>query len=374
MKHILIITSYGPSLINFRLNLIKDLLSEGYKVSVATPEHKFSKDIQKKLILLGVNINIISLSRTGLNFFQDFKSILEIYRIIKNSKPNKIISYTAKPVIYTGLVIRFFKSVNFYPLITGLGYAFIYKQSIKHKIFKILMINLYRISLKFSTKVIFQNKDDQFLFKKLSIINNISISKVVNGSGVDLKVFPFSELPSKNVFLMISRILIDKGVREYINAAKIVRSYHPNVIFQLAGYLDDNPSSITKRELQSWIDQGIIEFLGEINSVQLTMKSCKYYVLPSYREGTPRTILEALSTGRPIITTDSPGCRETVIHEKNGLLVPIKDSKALANAMLRLLNENDKIIKEMAKESYIIAKNKYDIHKVNKSILEIINL
>ena len=173
---------------------------------------------------------------------------------------------------------------------------------------------------------------------------------------------------------MISRLLIDKGVREYVEAAKIVRSRFPNVIFQLAGYLDENPSSITARELQSLINQGDIQYLGELKSVQPILKNCKFYVLPSYREGTPRSILEALSTGRPIITTDVPGCRETVVHEKNGLLVPIKDPVALANAMIRLLKEKDESIKKMAQESYLIAKNKYEINKVNQSMLNIMNL
>ena len=173
---------------------------------------------------------------------------------------------------------------------------------------------------------------------------------------------------------MISRLLIDKGVREYVEAAKIVRSNFSNVRFQLAGYIDSNPSSISAKVLQSWINEGNIEYLGEIKSVQSILKSCKYYVLPSYREGTPRSVLEALATGRPIITTDAPGCRETVIHKKNGLLVPIKDSTALANAMISLLEESDEVIKKMAFESYLIAKNKFEIDKVNKSMLNIMNL
>jgi glycosyltransferase involved in cell wall biosynthesis len=173
---------------------------------------------------------------------------------------------------------------------------------------------------------------------------------------------------------MISRLLVDKGVREYVQAAQIVRSRIPNVTFQLAGYLDENPASISFKELQSWIKQGDIQYLGEIESVQYILKSCRFYVLPSYREGTPRSTLEALSTGRPVITTDVPGCRETVIHKKNGLLVPPRNSEALAKAMIVLLEEKDEIIQDMAKESYLIAKNKYQIEKVNKSILSIIGL
>ena len=173
---------------------------------------------------------------------------------------------------------------------------------------------------------------------------------------------------------MISRLLVDKGVREYVQAAKIVRLRFPKVIFQLAGSLDENPSGISLNELKLWIKQKNIQYLGEIESVKSILKLCRYYVLPSYREGTPRSTLEALSTGRPVITTDVPGCRETVIHKKNGLLVPPKNPKALAKAMIELLEKKDKTIKSMANESYLIAKKKYKIEKVNKSILSIIGL
>ena len=374
MKHVLIIASYGPSLINFRFSLIKKLISRGYKVSVASPEDRFSDILQQKLKDLGVAINIFSLSSTGLNLFKDCKTILEIYRIIQSSKPKIIISYTIKPVIYTGLVLKFFKKINYFPLITGLGYVFIDKDKFKHKFIKYLIIKLYKESLKSSVKTIFQNKDDQSLFLKLEIIKKKNITNVINGSGVDLNMYPLSNLPSKPVFLMISRLLVDKGVREYVEAAKIVRSRFPDVSFQLAGYLDSNPSGITSQELHKWINEGNIQYLGEKKTVQSILKSCKYYVLPSYREGTPRSVLEALSTGRPIITTDTPGCRETEIHKKNGLLVPIKDSKALANAMISLLEEDDKTIKKMAFESYKLAKNKFEIDIVNKSIFKIMNL
>lgn len=374
MKHILIIASYGPSLINFRLPLIKKLIENGHKVSVASPKGKFSDSQQKELNNLGVDINIFSISSSGLNFFEDCKTIYRIYKIIYHTKPNIIISYTVKPVIYTGLVLKFFKKISYFPLITGLGYIFIDRNKIKHKIIKYLTIKLYKISLKSSSKTIFQNKDDQTLFCKLKIIKGKDISNVVNGSGIDLNAYPLSDLPTKPIFLMISRLLVDKGIREYVEAAKIVRSRFSNARFQLAGYLDNNPSSIKNHELQSWINEGDIEYLGEVNSVQSILKSCKFYVLPSYREGTPRSVLEALSTGRPIITTDTPGCRETVIHKKNGLLVPVKDTIALANAMISLLKENNYNLKNMAYESYLLAKNKFEINKVNKSILSIMNL
>jgi len=198
---------------------------------------------------------------------------------------------------------------------------------------------------------------------------------IVNGSGVDLNDYPLSILPSKPVFLMVARLLVFKGIREYAEAAKIVKSSYPNVTFQLAGGLDQSPSCISSSELKYYINQGNIEYLGEIKSAQSILKSCKFYVLPSYyREGIPRSTLEALSTGRPVITSDSPGCRETVIHEKNGLLIPVKNVEALANAMIRLLEEKEEVIQNMAKQSFLIAKNKFDVKKVNKKFIDIIGL
>jgi glycosyltransferase involved in cell wall biosynthesis len=374
MKHILIFASYGPSLINFRLHLIKKLISRGYKVSVASPKDKFSVNLQKKLKYLGVDTHIFKLYRQSFNIFRDFFSLLEIYRILINLKPNVVISYTAKPVIYSGFILKFFKKINYYPLITGLGYAFSEGITIKKKILKFLMVKLYTQSLKSSDKIIFQNKDDQALFFKLKIFKKKNLSCVVNGSGIDLSLYPLTNLPSKPIFLMIARLLVDKGVREFVEAAKIVRLRFPNAKFKLVGGLDQNPSSISSKELHLWINQGNIEYLGELKSVQSILQSSKFFVLPSYREGTPRSILEALSTGRPVITTNSPGCRETVIHGKNGLLVPVRNATALAKAMIKLLNEKEETLKKMAKESYLIAKNKFEIGKVNKSMLKIMNL
>ena len=262
MKHILIISSYAPSLINFRLPLIKELLSRGNKVSIAAPKLKFTDSLQKQLTNLNVDINIFSLSRSGLNFFQDYRSFKEIRIIIENCNPNIVIAYTAKPVIYTGIILKNFSKIAYYPLITGLGYAFTSDNTFKRKFLKNLMIKLYKGGLKSAAKVIFQNKDDQNLFNNFKIIKKNTATSIVNGSGVDLNMYPFSDLPSKPIFLMISRLLVDKGVREYVKAAQIVRSHFPNAIFQLAGYLDENPSGITLDELQSWVKQGDIQYLG----------------------------------------------------------------------------------------------------------------
>jgi glycosyltransferase involved in cell wall biosynthesis len=375
MKHIVVIAGYASSLINFRGALLRELVIRGHKVTAAAPISKDVYLVRKQLADMGVSFKTFSLFRSGLNPLQDYHSYREIYLILKNSNPDIVLAYTAKPVIYSGIAIRHFFKINFYPLITGLGYGFIEHNSIKRKIIKYLMVKLYKKALKRASAILFQNSDDESLFSGLKIFQKKdSYNYIVNGSGIDLIKYPYSTLPSQPIFLMMARLLIDKGVREYVEAARIVRLSFPNAIFQLAGKLDPNPANISSTELQRWINSGHIQYLGYVKCTQSTLKLCRFYVLPSYREGVPRSVLEALATGRPVITTDVPGCRETVIHEKNGLLVPPRDSKALANAMIRLLEEKEEIIQKMAQESFLLAKHKYNVNKVNQNILDIMGL
>lgn len=374
-KHILIVSSELFSLINFRSSLIKHLVKKGHKVTALYPKDKNNiENLTQELRDIGVIFKSYYLSRVGLNPIKDYLSYRSICYIIKEYMPNIIIAYTAKPVIYVGMAIRHFPKIRFFPLITGLGYGFIEGDEIKRKLIKKLMIFLYKVGLKKAFSIIFQNFDDRKLFYDLKIVSKNISTHIINGSGVDLKLFPYSPLPKKPIFLMLARLLIDKGVREYAEAARIIKAQFPNAIFQLAGRLDSNPSSISSKELEFWIKEGYINYLGEISSIQEIVAQCKFYVLPSYREGTPRSVLEALATGRPIITTDTPGCRETVSHGKNGLLIPPKNYLLLANAMIELLNKPDHKIQHMAKESYIMAKDKFDVEKVNKDILNILNI
>jgi len=374
-KHILIISNELFSLINFRGSLIKHLIDTGHKVTTLAPKDKYSNhETIRKLERIGVTIMSYSLSRTGLNPFKDYLSYKSIKYVITKCNPDVVIAYTAKPVIYAGMVMKYFPKISFFPIITGLGYGFTEADGIKRKVIRRVMIVLYRAGLKNANSIIFQNLDDEKLFIKLKIIPKNLSSHVVHGSGVDLNLYPFSPLPKKPIFLMLARLLIDKGVREYAEAASLVKAKFPKAVFQLAGRLDSNPSSISSSELNFWIKKEIIQYLGEISSVQKSIANCRIYVLPSYREGTPRSVLEAMASGRPIITTDVPGCRETVTHGKNGLLVPPKNSKSLANAMMQLLEENEDKIQSMGRESFILTKDKYNVENVNKNIINIINL
>ncbi|HST45414.1 MAG TPA: glycosyltransferase, partial [Luteimonas sp.] len=183
----------------------------------------------------------------------------------------------------------------------------------------------------------------------------------------DFKVAPLPEGPP--VFLLIARLLGDKGVREYVEAARIVRAEVPGVRLQIVGWIDSNPDAITRRELDGWIAEGCIEYLGRLSDVRPAIAASSVYVLPSYREGTPRTVLEAMAMGRPIITTDAPGCRQTVIEGDNGFLVPVKSATTLAQAMRRFIDQPE-LVARMGERSRVLAKEKYDVHKVNDVMLQ----
>ena len=371
-KRLIIVTNSSSNLLSFRGHLIKKLVDEKFQVLVIIPKKDFSIDFENKVLALGAKTSTIPLDRAGLNPFNDILTYLSLKSNFKKFKPNIVLSYTSKPIIYSGLAIGKDSKIKFFPTLTGLGYGFTEELQFKRKFINYILKNLFKISLKYSYSVIFQNPEDELLFRNLNIIKNRKTS-IVNGSGVDLKFYSPTSLPSKPIFLMLSRLVADKGVIEYCEAAKEVRTKFPDVVFQLAGSFDPNPSGLKYNQIKPYIDKGNIEFLGYIKDVRGALNKCKYYVLPSYREGTPRSILEAMSIGRPIITTNTTGCKETVIEGVNGLLVPIKDKKSLALAMKKMLELDEENISLMANESIKLVTEKYDVRKVNLNIFQIIN-
>ena len=228
---------------------------------------------------------------------------------------------------------------------------------------------LYRSALQGCRTVFFQNPDDLELFLEKGLVEK-SKTRLVAGSGVNLDHFSFSEIiPGPPRFLMIARLIEDKGVRVYAEAARLLKSRHPQAVVRLLGFIDDHPRAITKSDLEGWIRSGDLEFLGAADDVRPQLRQCSVYCLPSYREGTPRTVLEAMATGRPIITTDAPGCRETVLDGQNGFLVPTRDPVALANAMEKFM-EDDELPLRMGKISRELAESKFDVVQVNASMIQ----
>ncbi len=371
-KRLIIVTNSSSNLLSFRGQLIKQLANEDFQIWVIIPKSDYSGDFESEVLKLGAKTLTIPLDRVGLNPFRDLLTYTALKSSFKKLKPDIVLSYTSKPIIYSGLAIGNNPKIKFFPNLTGLGYGFTEEFQIKRKFINLILKQLYKISLKVSSTIIFQNPDDELLFKKLNLIKEKK-TLIVNGSGVDLNYYSPSSLPSKPIFLMLSRLVSDKGVIEYCEAAKEVRTRFPNAEFQLAGSFDLNPSGLKYDQLKPYIDSQDINFLGHINDVREVLNKCRFYVLPSYREGTPRSILEAMSVGRPIITTNTTGCKETVLNGINGFLVPIKDTKSLVKAIQNMLMLDDEKINHMAQESIKLARQKYDVRKVNQNIVKTIN-
>ena len=227
---------------------------------------------------------------------------------------------------------------------------------------------MYRLAMKLSTKVIFQNSDDRDLFIKLGIISKNHKIAVVSGSGVDLRKFKPVNFNGHQNFLIITRLIASKGIREFVEAARIIKRDHPQVTFTIAGWIDQGEDSISNEELQAWVKEGDITYLGFQADVRDVLNNCSVYVLPSYREGTPVSVLEAMATGRPIITTDTAGCRETVIDGENGFLVEVGKVRSLVEAMNKFILDPSLII-SMGERSLELARMKYDVDLVNYEMM-----
>ena len=371
-KCIIIVSNSASNLISFRGQLIKELVDKNFQVLIIIPKIDFSNDFENEVLKLGAKILTIPLDRAGLNPFYDFLTYLALKSCFKKYKPDIVLSFTSKPSIYSGLAIGKNSKIKFFPILTGLGYGFTQKFGLKRKLINFILKKLYKLSFRFSAAVIFQNPDDELTFDNLNITTGKK-TFILNGSGVDLKFYYPTSLPSKSIFLMLSRLVADKGVIEYCEAAKEIRAKFPDVIFQLAGSFDPNPSGLKYDQLKPFIDAKDIEYLGYINDARKVLSGCRYYVLPSYREGTPRSVLEAMSMGRPVITTNVAGCKETVLNEINGLLIPAMDKNSLVLAIQKMLKMDDRKIIEMGQESIKLVREKYDVRKVNQHIINIIN-
>ena len=367
----LILASLSGSLTGFRKPLIQALVDNGLEVHAAAPELLANSKVVNELSAMGVTCHDAALSRTGMNPIADVKAMFALRRLMKEIKPDYFMGYTIKPVIYGNLAAWLAGVPHRFALITGLGYTFIGGQGVKRKLVSKLAHTLYKKALSKTHKAFFQNPDDEALFRELGLLPKGTPSVVVNGSGVPVHEYPNTPAPghAQPKFLLIARLLGDKGVREYAAAAQIVKQQYPDVEFSLVGRIDENPNSISQAEFNGWVADNTLVAHGQQPDVKPYIADCSVYVLPSYREGTPRTVLEAMSMGRAIITTDTPGCRETVVDGDNGFLVPVKDAAALANAMLKFI-EQPELIAKMGKRSREVAEQKYDVEIVNKQMLE----
>ena len=370
----LMISSFLPSVLNFRGKLLDAIQAKGYEIHIMVPELANFQEEYQKLIALGYQVHEIPMQRTGTNPLADLKLLKNMYQQIRQIQPDVVLSYTIKPVIYGTLAAGLAKVPKRFALITGLGYAFQNVETAKRSIFQKLVHGLYAQALKYAHKVFFQNPDDLKLFEDMHLLEANKPAVVVNGSGVNVQDFEVMPLPIneqggvKASFLLIARLLGDKGIREYMAAARSIKAQYPEAEFHLVGWIDDNPSAISQQELETWVNDKIVNYWGKLSDVRPAIAASSVYVLPSYREGTPRTVLEAMAMGRAVITTDAPGCRETVSHGVNGYLVAVKSVDQLVQSMQYFI-EDPKLMISMGQRSREIALNKYDVHQVNKHMM-----
>jgi|FLYL01.1.fsa_nt_gi glycosyltransferase involved in cell wall biosynthesis len=366
-----ILGGYAPSLINFRGPLIRAMLASGHEVVAMAPARdgrgEVARAVAEELRAWGVRFRAVPLRRAGMNPLRDAVALSALVRAFRAERPDALLAYTIKPVIYGSLAARAVGVEGIYSIVTGLGYAF-GDGSLRQRALGGVVRQLYRWGLRVNRRVFFQNPDDLALFRNEGLVR-AGQALLVNGSGVDLAHYALAPLPSGPVrFLLIARLLADKGILEYVEAARVLKGRYPQLAFDLVGPLDPNPMAISLAQVRAWEREGVVRYLGEAKDVRPHLARCTVYVLPSYREGTPRTVLEAMAMGRPVVTTDAPGCRETVLDGVNGFLVPVGDARALARALERFVLEPG-LVARMGAESRRIAEEKFDVHKVNAVIL-----
>jgi glycosyltransferase involved in cell wall biosynthesis len=368
--NILIIGAAPKSLVNFRGDLIRTLIGSGHHVTaMAAPA---APAVRAQIESLGAVFRPFPVERSGLNPLKDLRSFFSLCTTFRQTKPDIILAYTIKPVIWGGLAAAFAGRLRFYGLITGLGFAF-EGCGFKRKILRLLVASLYRLALLRAKGVIFQNRDNRDTFIRFKIVPAAKCS-VVDGSGVNVhrfKTVPLKESPP--TFLLISRLLNEKGIREYVRAAQHVKSRYPDAVFNLLGPEDPSPDGVSVQEVQKWHDQGVIRYLGTTSDVRPYLADCHVYVLPSYHEGMPRTVMEAMAIGRPILTTDAPGCRETVIPAANGFLVPARNADALAERMIWFIEHRNQW-ERMGARSRKMAEKRFDVRIINRELMGIMGL
>ena len=370
MARIAVVGSYAPSLINFRGEMLQAFRAAGHDVLACAPE--ISDDIRSTLRGWGVDVAEVPMQRQGMRPTADLHTAWALYRVFRRWQPARVFSYTAKPVVY-GSLAAWAAGARPYAFMTGLGFAYTVDTGKAYWLRRILGL-LYRLAYRACDTVIFQNPDDRARMREEGVLGGGQPTAIVNGSGIDTEAFTPVPLPERPVFLCMARLIAEKGIREYVGAARRVKADHPEVAFRLAGRPEpDAPRGVTREEVEAWEQEGVIEYLGYVDDVRAALAETTAYVLPSYREGTPRSVLEAMAMGRPIITSDAPGCRETVENGTNGWLVEPRTTGELEEVMRWMVNHPEEW-EPMGHASRERAVTKYDVRRVNESIMEIMDL
>lgn len=368
--NLLIVAANARSLMANRGDLIAETIKLGKTVEAAVPEADFLEEVES----LGIPIHKVRLSRTGLNPVADLGFVRQVRVLTRQRRPAVVFAYGLKPVVFGLLGARLAGARRCYAMVTGLGHAYT-TESLRTRVVRLILAVLYRVSLRIARRTFFQNPDDLRSFVERGLVP-ADRAVLINGSGINLERFPLQPLPDVACarFLFVGRLLYEKGLREFVAACRLVAERHPGCEFVVVGGHDPSlPHAVSTEEVETWKTEGVVRFVGAVKDVRSWLEWCSVLVLPSYREGTPRSVLEAMATGRAVITTDAPGCRETVEDGVNGLLVEPRTVEPLADAMMRLAADPAAVAR-FAEAGRHIAEDKYDVHKVNAVILQTMEL
>lgn len=369
MKKFILISPKNRSAYNFRGDLIKDIQAKGYNVVVTGPN---SEGVDK-IEALGAKFVEVPVDKNGTNPFADITYCLKLRKIMKAEKADAILGYTIKPVIYGSIAGWLAGVKNRTAMVTGAGYLFA-SNSFKARVIRLVSFMLYRVGLGAAQKVIFQNVDDLNEFVANGLVKREKCH-VVNGSGVNMSKYTPAPYPEKPAFFFLGRLVHSKGGLDFAKAAKIVKNLHPEARFMILGKLEKNlPDAILPEEMMPYVDDGTIELFPETDDIPKYYAMTSVFVLPTaYREGTPRVILEAMASARAIITTNTPGCKETVVEGENGFFTAIHNPEELAEKMNFFIEHPEKV-SEFGQKSYDICKNKYEVSITNRRMLEIMEI
>jgi glycosyltransferase involved in cell wall biosynthesis len=374
VRSIAIISNQAFAIVNFRGPLIRDLLARGVEVYALAPD--YDDALRAKVASLGAQPVDFSLSRTGLNPVRDLQDTVRLRSVLRRLAPDASLANYVKPVIYGSLAAWAARIPARYSMIEGLGYVFIEDgrpPSLRRRALRYLVSRLYRCALSTNRRVFFLNPDDLGQFLASNVVRPQQTAQI-NGIGLDLEYYsPVPPVLEPVTFLFVARMLREKGVYDFVDAARTVKRRFSNARFLLVGSTDPNPGSVSTAVLESWVREGLVEWAGQVPDVRPWIARASVFVLPSYREGLPRSSQEAMAMGRPVITTDCAGCRETVVDGVNGYLVPVRRPDALAAAMMRFI-DTPSLIQEMGRESRRIATERFDVREINRQILEILEL
>jgi len=366
MKKIVLSVNSSWNVVNFRAGLIRAFIAEGYEVVVIAPRDEYSD----KIVALGCRYVELPMDQQGTSVFADIKTIRSYLKILRQEKPDVYLGYTVKPNVYGSLACRFLR-IPVINNVAGLGTAFL-----RGGLLGFIVSHLYRLAFGKFKCVFFQNNDDQTQFVKAGLVK-LAQTQLLPGSGVDLKKYQPSvyapRTAEKTQFLFIGRILKDKGVVELIEATKLIQQKYPEVVVQLLGATGvANRTAISREEVEVWESDGLIEYLGMSDDVLPIIEGADCVVLPSYREGTPRVLLEAGALCRPLITTDVPGCRQVVDDEVNGFLCQSHSAEDLADKMISFIEMPETKKLQMSQASRQKVENEYDEKIVIQSYLQAI--